>query len=89
MTIEQRNEYKMAVERIALQFGFRFIGHGCMCSGGQLLYNAYRGRSTFQFANWDARGYWHLYENRYKIDYGTDPNRLEQKLQELWDISNN
>jgi len=85
MTQEQRNEYKMACERVALKYGFRFIGHGCMCSGGQLLYKAYR-KSTFQIAVWDARGYWHLYENRTKIGFGTDPAILEQQIQHLWDL---
>lgn len=89
MTTEERNEYKMACERVALKFGFQFIGHGCMCNGSPLLYNAYHANRTQQIAVWDARGYWNFYENRTKIGFGTDPAYLEQQIQQLWDISNN
>lgn len=87
MTTEQSKEYKAAVERIALEYGFHYTGHGCMCSGGQLLYNTNRGRSTLQIAVWDRRGYWHLYENRTKIAFGTEPETLKNQLKQLWALS--
>lgn len=88
MTQEERKAYKVSIEQVAMPFGFKFTGHGCMCTGGQLVYDSYIGRSHFRLGVWDARGYWHLYENNTKIGFGTEPTYLQSELQKLWDLLN-
>lgn len=85
---EQRNAYKIEIEQVLLRFGFTFDGHGCMCEGNPLVYSCTRGKTTFRCKVFDARGFWHLFGNKDKIGFGTEPSYLQTELTKLWDLFN-
>lgn len=88
MTASEKEEYKRAIEGTAATYGFKFSRHGCMCSGGQLIYTASNGSHRYELNVWHARGFWHLYQGKTKIGFGTSPEALQTKIQQLWDLDN-
>lgn len=88
MTANEKDQYKRDIEQAAMPFGFAFSNYGCMCSGGQLIYTACHGNHRYELDVWHARGYWHLFQDRYKIGYGTTRESLINQIQKLWDLDN-
>ena len=88
MTANEKAQYKSEIESVGKTFGFTFSHHGCLCSGGQLIYAAVRGKHRYELDVWHARGYWHLYQGRVKVAYGTSSESLKIQIQQLWDLDN-
>ena len=86
MTAEQKKEYQIGIEEVIAEYGFTFSRIGCPCSGSQRIYVATRGNARFELDVWIARGYWHLYEKKMKVSFGTNKQYLQQELSKLWDL---
>lgn len=85
MTAAEKIEYQKKIESAIESFGFAFSRIGCPCSGSQRIYNVTKGKTRFELHVWVSRGYWHLYNNKLKVSYGTNNEYLQQQIQQLWD----
>ena len=88
MTVEEKQRDQNGVESVISAFGFTYSRIGCPCSGSQRIYTAIRGKARFELNVWVSRGYWHLYEKKTKVSFGTNTEYLQQELSKLWDLYN-
>lgn len=86
MTSAEKIEYQKGIEETISVFGFVFSRVGCPCSGSQRIYTAILNKTRFELNVWSARGYWHLYEGKTKVSFGTNKQYLQQELSKLWDL---
>ena len=86
MTVEEKQQYQQAIESVIAEYGFVFSRIGCPCSGSQRIYTVSNGKARFTIELWVARRYWHIYESKMKVSYGTKPEYLQQELKRLWDL---